>query len=330
MANTRIADVVVPSVFSAYVQELSTELSLLVRSGVIATSPALDSFLAGGGTFIDMPFWNDLADDEANVSSDIETYSATPGKVTTGRTIAIRNNRNQHWSASDLTGALAGSDPMSAIASRVASYWVRQDQAQLNSVLKGLVAGTSSLVNDIAEGSAGTPAAENLFSSDALLDTFQLMGDHKQNIRAIAVHSVIHTAMQKANLIDFVADSEANVGFGTYMGKTLIVDDGIATTTDGANTEYFTVCYGAGAFQLGNGSPRVAAEVTREALAANGGGQEILTSRREYALHPAGFTVNSSVAAGVSPTNTELEASDAYSLSVARKNVPMAILKSNG
>ena len=68
----------------------------------------------------------------------------------------------------------------------------------------------------------------------------------------------------------------------------------------------------------------------REALAANGGGQEILTSRREYALHPAGFTVNSSVAAGVSPTNTELEASDAYSLSVARKNVPMAILKSNG
>ena len=330
MANTRISDVVVPSVFSAYVQELSTELSLLVRSGVVATSPALDSFLSGGGTFIDMPFWNDLSDTEANVSSSDETTSATPGKITAAKTIAIRNNRNQNWSSSDLAGALAGSDPMSAIASRVASYWVRQDQAQLNSVLKGLVAGTASLVNDIAEGAQGTPADANLFSSNALLDTFQLMGDHKQNVRAIAVHSVIHTAMQKANLIDFVSDSEANVGFGTYMGKTLIVDDGIATTTDGTNTEYFTVCYGAGAFQLGNGSPRVAAEVTREALAANGGGQEILSSRREYALHPAGFTVSSTVAASVSPTNTELEASTAYSLTVARKNVPMAILKSNG
>jgi hypothetical protein len=341
MAQTQISDVVVPEVFAPYVQVLSTELSLLVRSGVIATSPALDSFLAGGGKFIDMPFWNDLGDTEANVSGDdrsdllnpVVTTSgndAVAQKITTGQTDAIRCSRNQNWSSMDLASQLVGSDPMQAIAQRVAEYWVRQDQLQLNAILKGLVAGTSTLVNDIAEGAQGTPAASNKFSAEALLDTFQLMGDHKQNIRAIAVHSVIHTAMQKANLIDFVADSEANVGFGTFMGKTLIVDDGVAVTSDGTNDEYFTVCFGEGAFQYGRGSARVPAEVSRLALAGNGGGQEVLSSRREFVLHPAGFSVASDVAAGQSPTNTELAASTAYSLQVDRKLIPMSILKSNG
>ena len=341
MAQTQISDVVVPSVFAPYVQLLSTELSLLVRTGVVATSPALDSFLSGGGTFIDMPHWNDLADTEANVSGDdrsdllnpVVTSSgkdAIPQKIDKVKTVAIRNNRNQNWSTMDLSAQLAGSDPMSAIANRVAAYWVRQDQLTLNSTIKGLVAGTATLVNDIAEGAEGTPAAGNLFSADALLDTLQLMGDHKQNLSAIAVHSAVHTKMQKLNLIDFVSNSDANVGFGTYMGKSLIVDDGLAITSDGTNDEYFTIAFGANAFAQGTGSPRVAAEVSRQALAGNGGGQEVLTSRREFVLHPNGFTVKSDVAAGQSPTNTELEASDAYSLSVARKLVPFAVLKTNG
>ena len=341
MAQTQISDVVVPEVFAPYVQLLSTNLSLLVKTGVITASAALDSFLAGGGTFIDMPAFNDLSDTEANVSGDAGSDNirpgnaaagndATPQAISTLKTVAIRNNRNQNWSSMDLASQLAGADAMGAIASRVASYWVRQDQAQLNSVIKGLVAGTASLVNDIAEGAAGTPDAANLFSADALLDTLQLMGDHKQNLTAIAVHSAVQTRMQKLNLIDFVADSDANVGFGTYMGKSLIVDDNLAVTNDGVNDEYFTIAFGAGAFAQGTGSPRVAAEVSREALAGNGGGQEVLTSRREYVLHPAGFTVNSSVAAAQSPTNTELEASDAYALTVDRKLVPFAVLKSNG
>lgn len=346
MAQTQISDVVVPEVFAPYVQLLSTNLSLLVKTGVVASSPALSSFLAGGGTFIDMPHWNDLSDTLANISGDAGSDNIRPGNaaagndstplnITTGRTVAIRNNRNQSWSAMDLASQLAGPDAMSAIAGRVAQYWVRQDQLQLNAVIEGLVAGNASLVNDISADNGVDAAAQNLFSANALLDTFQLMGDHKQNISAIAVHSAVHTAMQKLNLIDFVSNSEGNVGFGTYMGKSLIVDDGLSITTDtdnslAARNQYFTVAYGTGAFQYGTGSPRVAAEVSREALAGNGGGQEVLTSRREYVLHPAGFTVNSAVAAAQSPTNVELTASDAYAMTFERKNVPFAVLVTNG
>jgi hypothetical protein len=333
MATTQIADVVVPEVFSAYTLERAAELSLLVRSGVIARNPALDGFLAGGGDFITMPKWNDLDDTAANISSD-QSASATPVKATTHRELAIRNNRNQSWSQMDLTAQLAGADAMSMIVDRVANYWVRQDQIQLNSVIEGLLLSDTALLNAIEAADGDDAVDGNRVSGNAFLDTFQLMGDHKNQIAAIAVHSAVHTQLQKNNLIDFVAESEANVGFGTFFGKTLIVDDGLLVTTDtdasaASKNIYHSVCFGQGAFQYGVGSPRVATAVTREELRGNGAGEEILTNRREYVLHPAGYTVATDVAAGVSPTNAELSVGTAYTRVGLRKNVPLAVLRSN-
>ncbi len=335
MATTQIADVVVPEIFSAYTQELSTELSLLVRSGVIVRNPALDGFLAGGGTLIQMPKWEDLSDTEANVSGD--TGTAGTEKIGSHKEIGIRHNRNQAWAAMDLSAQLAGSDPMEAIARRVAAYWVRQEQAMVNSIVAGLIAGTPTLLNDIAAADNADAVAANLATGSDFLDTFQLLGDHKSNVTAIALHSVVHTNLQKANLIDFIPDSRADVGFGTYMGKTLLVDDGLTvdnsrqaadTTTD--QPMYSSVVFGGGAFQYGVGSPRVGTEIDRNVLAGNGGGEEVLVNRREFALHPAGFSVATNVAAGESPTNTELAANTAYTLVGQRKQIPMAVLRSNG
>ena len=334
MATTQIADVVVPEIFSAYTQELSTELSLLVRSGVIVRNPALDGFLAGGGTLIQMPKWEDLSDTEANVSGD--TGTAGTEKIGSHKEIGIRHNRNQAWAAMDLSAQLAGSDPMEAIARRVAAYWVRQEQAMVNSIVAGLIAGTPTLLNDIAAADAADAVAANLATGSDFLDTFQLLGDHKSNVTAIALHSVVHTNLQKANLIDFIPDSRADVGFGTYMGKTLLVDDGLtvdSTRVDAsaaAQPMYSSVVFGGGAFQYGVGSPRVGTEIDRNVLAGNGGGEEVLVNRREFALHPAGFSVATNVAAGESPTNTELAANTAYTLVGQRKQIPMAVLRSNG
>ena len=334
MATTQIVDVVVPEVFSAYTQELSTELSLLVRSGVIARNPALDAFLAGGGNFIQMPKWEDLSDTEANVSGD--TGTAVTQKVGSHKEIGIRHNRNQSWAAMDLSAQLAGSDPMDAIARRVAAYWVRQEQRMVNSILKGLIAGTPSLLNDIAAADGVDAVAGNLATGSDFLDTFQLLGDHKSDVTAIALHSVVHTNLQKANLIDFIPDSRADVGFGTYMGKTLLVDDNLLIDNSrndasaATQLKYASVVFGPGAFQYGVGTPRVGTEIDRNPLAGLGGGEEYMVNRREFVLHPAGFSVNLSVAAGESPTNAELEASTAYTLVGQRKQVPMAVLRSNG
>jgi hypothetical protein len=336
MATTQIVDVVRPQVFSAYTQELSTELSLLVRSGVIARNPALDAFLSGGGELIKMPIWEDLLDNEANVSGD--TGTAVPQKAATHTEIGIRHNRNQAWSAMDLASQLAGSDPMAMIANRVASYWVRQEQIMVNSIIEGLVLDEAGLINDIAAANNTDAVAANLATSSDILDTFQLLGDHKSDVTAIAVHSVVHTNLQKANLIDFIPDSRADVGFGTYMGRTLLVDDGLTvdssrhkadTTTD--QPMYTSVVFGPGAFQYGVGSPRVGTEIDRNILAGQGGGEEILVNRREFVLHPKGFSVAADVAGSdSSPTNAQLKVNTAYTMVGQRKDIPLAILRSNG
>lgn len=336
MASTVINDVVVPEVFGPYVQELSLELSLLVRSGVIARNAQLDGFLAGGGQLLTIPAWNDLADTTPNISSDTGADAAI-NNVTATEAVAARVNENQAWGAMDLSAQLAGSDPMDAIARRVAAYWVRAEQARLLATVKGLADNNASIVNDISDSGTDNNAAAdaaNLVSADAFLDTFQLLGDHKSNISAIAMHSVVHTNLQKQNLIDFIPDSNGNVGFGTYLGKTILVDDGMITQADAALTEYYTVCFGAGAFQMGVGSPRVAAEIDRNPLAAAGGGQEYLISRKESVLHPQGFTVANAPAVNSSFTLTQLEdtGTPAYEFvdATRRKAVPLAVLKSNG
>lgn len=335
MATTQIADVIVPDVFSAYTQQLSTELSLLVRSGVIARNPALDAFLSGGGNLIQMPVWEDLLDTEANVSGD--SGAAIPEKAGSYKEIGIRHNRNQAWSAMDLASQLAGADPMAMVAGRVASYWVRQEQKMVNAILEGLILDEAGLINDIAAAVNTDAVAANLATSSDILDTFQLLGDHKSDVTAIAVHSVVHTNLQKANLIDFIPDSRADVGFGTYMGRTLLVDDGL--TVDPARKKadtttvqpmYTSVVFGPGAFQYGVGSPRVGTEIERNALNGNGGGEEILVNRREFVLHPKGFSVATNVAAGESPTNAELKVNTAYTTVGQRKDIPLAILRSNG
>ena len=109
-----IADVVIPKVFSAYAQELSTELSLLVQSGIIVRNPALDGFLAGGGNIITMPKWQDLGridgqleNVSANISSTEDT-SATVNNVESYSELGIRNNRNVAFGSRDLAAQLAG------------------------------------------------------------------------------------------------------------------------------------------------------------------------------------------------------------------------------
>jgi hypothetical protein len=305
MATTQIAQAIVPEVFASYMQQRSVEQSLLIRSGIVERNPQLDAFLAGGGYFIQMPAWEDLADSEPNHGSTADT-AATIDNITTSQENGVRLNRNKVFGARDLVGQLAGSDPMDAIANRFAAWWNRQDQTLMLSIIKGLMledvlaSGTPDLLNDVSV--SGTPAtAANQFSANNLLDTFQLLGDGKNSITAIAVHSYIHTQMVKQDLIDFRPDSEANIGFGTYMGKTLLVDDGLTVTAgnDGSGNSqpaYDTVCFARGAFQLGFGSPRVPVEVDRLPLTGHGAGEEYIVSRREYCLHPVGFSIDMTAA----------------------------------
>lgn len=333
MAQTLLSDVIVPSVFDQYVQLLTAQRSAFVQSGVAVVDAEASAKLAGGGKTFNMPFFNDLADTESNVSSDTGA-AATPQNITTGQEVAIRHSRNQVWGAADLVSALAGADPLAAIASRVADYWVRQRQAMLIRSIRGIIADnvandSSDMVKNICIGASGSPGDANLFGGEAFIDALQTLGDAQGAIVAVAMHSVVYARAKKLNLIDFLRDSDGTE-IETYMGRRVIVDDGLPVVTNGSNLEYSTYCFGAGAVRLGVGTPRVPAEVERDPKAGNGGGAENLISRVEWLIHPNGFAWLSGSMAGQSPTFAELIAAANWNRVVERKLVRIAELRTNG
>lgn len=334
MASVRLTDVIVPDVYATYQEVNSVEKTAIFQSGIITTSPLLNEKASSGGNILNIPFWNDLGNNEPNLSNDDPSSVATPLKLTSGEQIARVAYLNQSWSATDLAGELAGSDPMRRIASRTGAYWQRQFQKRLVSSAYGIY--LDNVANDsgdmrynIASESIAGQSAATKFNRTAFVEAAMTLGDAFDNLGAIVVHSSVYKTMINNNDIDFVADSEGNMRIPTYLGHTVIVDDGstvVAGTTDGL--KYVSILFGAGAFGYGEGSAKVPVEVERQALQGNGAGVETLVERKTWIMHPAGFAVGTAPA-NISYTNTELATANTWNRVVARKSVPIAYLVTN-
>ena len=132
MAATKIADVIVPSVFNPYVTERTAALSAIWTSGVVATVGELNVFGMKGGTTLAMPFWKDLTGSE-EILSDVVPLGVD--KITSAQDIAVLNARGKAWGVNDLAEALSGDDPLAEIGNLVGSFWARRQQAQLLAIL---------------------------------------------------------------------------------------------------------------------------------------------------------------------------------------------------
>jgi hypothetical protein len=323
---TLVSDVVVPAVFTPYVQQLTQEKARIVQSGIASRSPTLDEFLDGGGITFNLPSFRDLDSDADRVSSAVSHFSLEaptvsgsgtivldplPFKIQTSQEIAVRLSRNASWSSMDLTAALAGEDPMGAIADRVAYYWARRMQAAFVSTMNGVIAdNTANDAGDYTNNISGAAFIDGVtnFSAEAFIDAALTMGDSMEELTGVLVHSVVYARMQKNNLIDFIPDSNGVVNIPTFLGREVIVDDGLPVT----GAVYDSWLFGSGAVQLGMSAPKVGTEVTRLAGAGNGGGQEVLYNRNEWIIHPTGHAYT-----GTSPNGGPANGSGANNLGVA-------------
>ena len=225
---TQISDVVVPEVFTPYVQQLSEEKSRLIQAGVLTRDAMLDQALSGGGLTFNVPSFKDLDNESERVSTDGPgpnyTGGAAPDPLKTGTSqeIAVRLSRNNSWSSADLTASLAGADPMASIGARVANYWARRLQAAFVATMNGVIADnvandSGDYVNDVS--GASYTAGVTDFSAEAFLDAALTMGDSMEDLVAVMVHSVVYNRMQKNNLIDFIPDAEGRVTIPTFLGR---------------------------------------------------------------------------------------------------------------
>lgn len=338
MAQVTLSDVIIGDVFVDYVTVNSPELTAFGQSGVLSAGGAWDAYAATPGFTTTMPFWNDLdATIEPNYGNDVYTDIAEPQKVTTGEQIARIALLNEGWSSMSFVKELLKKDPMTHIASRINSYWDKQLQRRAVAVSLGVfndnvASGGSDMVVDISV-STGTPTDDNRFNVDAFVDTAFTLGDHYENLAAIAVHSMVARRMVKNNEIEEVRDSEGNLLMQSYKGKTVIIDDGLPTFGSGATRRYLSILWGQGAIAFGQDSVSFAdGEVDREPARGNGQGVETLWSRRKWLIHPFGFKFLSTTITGpgLSPTWADLGLATNWERVLVRKQVPMAFLVSNG
>ena len=314
MAKTQIADIIVPSVFNPYVIQRTAALSALFQSGIITPNSELDRLASAGGKLINMPYFDDLTGNDEILS---DSAALTPQKITAAQDIAVLLMRGKAWSVNDLAEALSGADPMAAIGDLVAGYWARMMQATLISELTGVFAAASMAGNlsDIS-GLVGDLA---VISASTFVDATQKLGDAKDKLTAVAMHSAVVAKLTKDDLIATVPPSEVKPAVKTFMGKQVIEDDGCPT----AAGVYDTYLFGRGAIGYGNGAPPVPTETDRDSLA----GDDILINRKHYLLHPRGVAFQSAAVVGSSPTNAELATAANWVRKYENKNIRIVLFR---
>lgn len=318
---TKVADVIVPSLFRDYVIERTAELSAVVQSGIVVPIPSLN-VIGEGGTILVLPFWQDLSGESEIIS---ESTPLAVNKIQAAVDRAIIHHRGKAWGATDLSGAMAGDDPMAAIGNLVAAWWARDLQAMLFASLQGVFAGAQ-MTADATLDISGESEDAAVLSGETFLDAAQLLGDSKEKLTAIAMHSAVETHLLKQDLLDVVPSALGGTTVRTFLGKRVIVDDSCPRTLGGVYTTYL---FGEGAFGYGEGTCPVPVETTRNALAS----QDLLINRRSFILHPRGVAWAGSdyVGAGgslttASPTNANLKDGDNWTPVYEQKNIRMVKL----
>ena len=308
MAGTTLQDVIVPELFTPYVVSKTMEKSAL---------PDFDRLASQASPLVTMPFFEDLTGESEAV---VESQDLTPAGINSDADVAAIIRRAKMWSATDLSAALAGKDPMEAIGSLVAGFWARDMQKELVAVLKGVFGTIPEVKNgETVTSEAETRMASNIkdiseasgaaakWSASAFIDAEQCLGDAKTLLTGVCMHSAVEAFLKKQNLIETVQPS-SDVAFGLYQGKRVIVDDGCPVTGTGANMVFSTYLFGEGAIALGNGNPVGFVPTETDRDKKKGSGVDYLINRRTSILHPRGvkFTSANVSKAKEGPSREEL------------------------
>jgi hypothetical protein len=338
MAQVQITDVVVPAEFSAYQVEQSMLSTAFYQSGVLLPNGEMASQLQAGAQQFTVPFWSDIPDIEADITTDNASVLSTPQKITAAAQLVRKSFLHQSWSEMSLASELSGSEALARVQSRVLAYWDRQWEKRLIASLLGVLYSNvannaSDMVNDIhaASGTVTLPGTTvtvpaNQFSGVAVINTALTLGDRMNDVKGIAMHSAIYARALAANELTFFKPSENDLTIAIYKGMTVIVDDSLVTGTTGV---YITILFGPGAVGFAVAEPRTGygTEIWRTPAAGNGGGQTTLHSRFDVAIHPLGYAFTGASVAGVSPILSELAlAANWGRVYSQRKSVPLAFL----
>lgn len=277
--GTTLQDIINPTpFFTNYVVNRTEELSAIFQSGILTRDSQFDRLASEPAQVHNMPFFNDLTGDSEDI---IEGQDLTADKITSNQDTSTTIRRAKMWSSTDLAAQLSGTDPMKAIGDLTAGFWARDHQKELLNILDGVFSSTS-MTGHVLNITDGVGKAAN-FSGEAFIDAMQLMGDARNSLTAVVMHSATRSYLDKLNLIQTIRQSDA-VSFDTYMGRRVIVDDGCPVDTD----KYTTYLFGEGAIAYGVGNPVGLKQAAVDRDEKKGSGIDYLIMRKAFILHPRG------------------------------------------
>jgi hypothetical protein len=311
-------------------------LTAFLSSGIVSRSAMLDAYAAGPSKTGHLPYWLDLdATIEQNYSNDDPADLSSPNKISMADLGYRKSYMNQSWSDMDLVNELIGADPMAQIKKRTSTYWLRRLQKRIIAISRGVMAtniasNASDMIIDISTQTGLSATAANRFSRDAFVRASFTMGDLVGGFVAIAMHSVVYAQLTTNDDIAFTKDSQDQLTVPYYMGRLVIVDDGmpvIAGTTNGFR--YVSVLFGAGFIGMGVGRPEVPVETIRVPAAGHGGGMDTMHERKTWLLHPAGHNWVEGTLTEFSPRDSDLALAAHWTRAYGRKLIPVAFLITN-
>lgn len=339
MAVVQLADIYNPLTFGRRAQQAQLQLNRFLASGVAVTDATMALQIAQGGHLGELTNFGKLDVDEPNYSSDNPASNSTPAKIASELQKFRAAARNKSWSTMDLARELALADPVGAITGRVGRYWAQDDEQRLLNTFRGILADNQAndagdMVIDVATDAAGAVTDAERIGGDRVIAGLQTLGDHKEVITTIAMHSAIHARLQRQNLIQFVRNSDNNIMFETYMGKRLIIDDSLPAIAGTNRIKYTCIMFGGGAVGTANGRVLVPSEMERKPSAGNGGGQDIMYSRVNNVWHPYGFSFTSTTVTGGEASArfasyADLRTANNWDRVHSRKNIPIAFIVVN-
>jgi hypothetical protein len=331
---TILSDVVFRDELRDYMQVNTAERTAFFESGILTNNNDMSTLLASPSNTFTIPWWVDLdASIESNYSNDVYTDIAVPLSVTSASMQARAAYLNEGWNAMNLVKNITKQDPLEFVAGRLTSYWQRVAQRRAIATVIGVYNdNVASNGGDMVVDAGGTINAAAIIRSKAT------MGDYSGQLgglSVIAMHSAVQTELQILNLIDFTPLADQVPEFGRFQGMRVVVDDGMPVIGTGADAKYLSVIFGPGALGYAEEQGEDDVEYDREPARGNGGGAETLWTRRNFVLHPLGYSFLSTTITGTPGTTRPISANWAdlalatnWERKFNRKQVPLAFITS--
>lgn len=331
---TILSDVVFRDELRDYMRVNTAERTAFFESGILTNNNDMSTLLASPSNTFTIPWWVDLdASIESNYSNDVYTDIAVPLSVTSASMQARAAYLNEGWNAMSLVKNITNQDPLEFVASRLTSYWQRVAQRRA-------IATTIGIYNDNVASNGGDMVidAGGTINAAAIIRAKATMGDYSGQLgglSVIAMHSAVQTELQILNLIDFTPLADQIPEFGRFQGMRVVVDDSMPVIGTGADAKYLSVIFGPGALGYAEEQADNDIRYVEEEERGNGGGAETLWTRRNFVIHPLGYSFLSATITGTPGTTRPISANWAdlalatnWERKFDRKQVPLAFVTS--